>query len=274
MSYPTILIGVDAPGAWVPRLPLALELAKASQGRLIGALINPPPFMPASLGEGAAYAGPEIMDAQLEANEERLSEVQKAFLAATRDSGVPVTFMSIEGDAGDGLAELARLADLTIIGQSGGEGLDIITAETADRVVMGAGGPVLVLPRHQTPSSLPASWLVAWNNSKESARAILGAMPFLKLAQRVVLVAAGEEFHESVDFAADRLRGHGIEPDVQKLPAASGEIGDVLSDTARTLGLEGIVMGAYGRSRLSELIMGGATLHIVRHAQVPVLFNG
>jgi nucleotide-binding universal stress UspA family protein len=38
-------------------------------------------------------------------------------------------------------------------------------------------------------------------------------------------------------------------------------------------GADLLVMGAYGRSRLSELVLGGATRHILQHMTLPVLFS-
>jgi nucleotide-binding universal stress UspA family protein len=244
------------------------------EARLIGILANPLPFMPTALGEGAAYAGPEIMQAQEEANAARTTRLQDRFAEVTASARVPCLFVTETGAPGDVVGGHARVADLTIVGQSHGEGLEALAMEHAEEIVVGAGGPVLVLPRSAPPSpDFGRSWLVAWDGGKEAARALAFALPFLQQADRVVLVAAGEEYHASADAAALRLAGHGIEVELEKLDEPEGSIGELLLTIASTKQCTAMVMGAYGHSRFRELVMGGATITIVRDARIPVLFS-
>ena len=73
---------------------------------------------------------------------------------------------------------------------------------------------------------------------------------------------------------AAALTRHGIKPTVRT--SAAGDIGvgdELLSRLADTAGADMLVMGAYGHSRFSELVFGGATRHIARHMTVPTLFS-
>ena len=85
------------------------------------------------------------------------------------------------------------------------------------------------------------------------------ALPLLTTAQKVVLLAVGDEAAASVPAAARRLRRHGVEPQVETLADPDGSIGELLLTVARTKGCDGIVVGAYGHARLRELVLGGAT---------------
>ena len=49
--------------------------------------------------------------------------------------------------------------------------------------------------------------------------------------------------------------------------------GEALLEAARDVGADLLVMGAYGRSRFSEWALGGATRHVLTHAQMPVLMR-
>jgi nucleotide-binding universal stress UspA family protein len=51
------------------------------------------------------------------------------------------------------------------------------------------------------------------------------------------------------------------------------EVGDVILSAAADVSADLIVMGAYGRSRLRELVLGGATHDIFRRMTVPVLMS-
>jgi nucleotide-binding universal stress UspA family protein len=274
MAYRTILVGLDDSDSVTERAAFALALAERMEARLIGILANPPPFMPTALGEGAAYAGPEIMEAQEEANEARTTRLRARFAAVTGSAKVPCLFVTEEGAPGDVVSGYARIADLTIVGQSHGEGLEALTMEHAEQIVVGAGGPVLVLPRATPPDpGFGRSWLIAWDGGKEAARALAFALPFLQQAERVVLVAAGEEYHASADAAALRLAGHGVQVEMEKLDEPEGSIGELLMTIASTKQCTAMVMGAYGHSRFRELITGGATITIVRDSRIPVLFS-
>lgn len=274
MAYRTILVGLDDSDSMPGRASFALALAERLDARLIGLLVNPPPFLPTALGEGAAYAGPEIMEAQEEANAQRSQRIQALFEAAAAQSEAECVFFCEEGDPGEVVAGHARIADLTIVGQSHGDGLEAIAMEHAEQIVVGAGGPVLVLPRSGTVSQdFSRSWLVAWDGGREAARALAAALPFLQAAERVVLVAAGEEYHASADAAGQRLARHGVRVDVEKLSEPEGGIGALLLTIADTKQCGAMVMGAYGHSRFREMIMGGATIKIIRDARIPVLFS-
>jgi nucleotide-binding universal stress UspA family protein len=274
MAYRTILVGLDESGSMAERAAFALTLAERMDARLVGILANPPPFMPSALGEGAAYAGPEIMQAQQDANAARSTRLRETFAKVTSAAKVPCLFVTEEGSPGEVVAGYARVADLTIVGQSHGEGLEAIAMEHAEEIVVGAGGPVLVLPRSVPVSrDFARSWLVAWDGGKEAARALAFALPFLQEADRVVLVAAGEEYHASADAAGQRLSAHGVKVEMEKLDEPEGSIGELLLAIASTKQCTAMVMGAYGHSRFRELIMGGATITIVRDAPIPVLFS-
>lgn len=274
MTYRTILVGLDESDGMAGRAAFALALAERLDAKLVGILVNPVPFLPTAMGEGAAYAGPEIMQAQEEANAARSKRLGAAFSQATASAKVECRFMVEEGSPGDIVASHARAVDLTIVGQSRGEGLEAITMEHAEQIVVGAGGPVLVLP-HGRPVSqdFGRNWLVAWDGGKEAARALAFALPFLKAAERVVLVAAGEEYHASAEAAVQRLAAHGVKAELENLSEPEGSIGELLLTIASTKQSTAMVMGAYGHSRFRELVMGGATITIVRDAPIPVLFS-
>jgi nucleotide-binding universal stress UspA family protein len=50
-------------------------------------------------------------------------------------------------------------------------------------------------------------------------------------------------------------------------------VGDELLSRSADLGADLLVMGAYGHSRMRELVFGGATRDIARHMTIPTLFS-
>jgi nucleotide-binding universal stress UspA family protein len=177
-----------------------------------------------------------------------------------------------EGDPGDLIAEAARGADLTLAAQAGGAGLDALGPHPIDHVILSAGGPVLMLPRTGWGEPVGRRAVVAWNGSREAARALKDALPFLVTAETVTLVGAGEDAAASLDVAAALLKRHAAP--VRTKPVEAGHrAGAALLEAAAAEGADLLVMGAYGHSRLREIVLGGATREVSRDARIPVLFS-
>jgi nucleotide-binding universal stress UspA family protein len=117
--------------------------------------------------------------------------------------------------------------------------------------------------------------IVAWNASREAARAVADAMPILDGAREVeVFIASDNDIGDlpGADIAAHLAR-HGIDVTVYETPANNVSIGDALLNRASETGADMIVMGGYGRSRFREFVLGGVTRHMLQHMTVPVLMS-
>ena len=111
--------------------------------------------------------------------------------------------------------------------------------------------------------------IVAWDKSRPAARSISDAMPLLQKAKHVrLLTVFGEKSINSagsgVEFAR-HLGLHGVSVVVDEVDAGGRTIGEVLQDQVKIREVDMIVMGAYGRSRLREFILGGATKSMLTH---------
>ena len=115
--------------------------------------------------------------------------------------------------------------------------------------------------------------IAGWNGSREAARALHEALPFLCGAQRVVLCAIGKEAARDLEAAVAMLKRHGAPVEAQAIDQPDGDAGEALLAQAAALGSDLLVMGTYGHARLRELVFGGATRHVLRAATLPVLFG-
>ncbi|MBE9552893.1 MAG: universal stress protein, partial [Proteobacteria bacterium] len=117
--------------------------------------------------------------------------------------------------------------------------------------------------------------LVAWNGSREAARAVSDAMPILEAADSIEVFAVEPRGIGDIPGAdiAQHLARHGLKTDAAKTAGLDIEVGDVLLNQVADGGADLIVMGAYGHSRMRELVLGGATRHILGHMTVPVLLS-
>jgi nucleotide-binding universal stress UspA family protein len=269
MAYRTILVALTGDGGLEARLQSAQALARRFDALLVGMHVVPPPFIPIADGEAVTYVLPELIEAQRKANQEVKERVHAAFQRIC-GTGPSVVWQEAEGDRQRLLAEAARTADLVLAAKGDAEGMD--TSGLVEQLAMAAGVPALMLPP-DTSEAIGTRIIAGWNGSREAARAVHEALPFLCGAERVILCAVGAEAARSLDEAAAMLKRHGAAVQAQPIDEPDGDAGAILLAQAAAHGADLLVIGTYGHARLRELVFGGATRHVLRHATLPVLFG-
>jgi nucleotide-binding universal stress UspA family protein len=146
-----------------------------------------------------------------------------------------------------------------------------------ERLALESGRPVVVVPYIGRYPNIGRNIVIAWKAARESARAVFDALPLLSAAQAVQILEVKERDDTRPALTADTsiavaLSRHGIRSTVRSTVAGDIGIGDEILSRLSDLGADLLVMGAYGHSRMREMIFGGATRHIFRHMTVPVLF--
>ncbi len=174
------------------------------------------------------------------------------------------------------LARRARFADLVVLPRPYGDGRNAIDPMVVEACLFQAAVPVLVLPPAATPAA--GCIVVGWDDSAEAMAAVRAALPFLVRAQRVSLAIVGPNRHDSDQAEpgseiARLLSRHGVPVEVALLPQTLPRVSEVLCRHASDIGADMIVMGAYGHSRFSEAILGGATRHMLESAELPVFLS-
>ena len=172
------------------------------------------------------------------------------------------------------LADLSRLNDLVILPAPQRGSADHSALNTA---VFDGGKPVVALPPDGKPLRFLERVMVAWDFSREAARALSDAMPLLTRARDVhVITIEGEKRISSSCGAADLenyLRAHKVNFRADSFVIGSETMAECLLRHAKDLDADLLVMGAYGHSRLRELVLGGATRGVLREPPLPVLFS-
>jgi len=135
-----------------------------------------------------------------------------------------------------------------------------------------SGRPVLIVPQKKL-KSLGKRVLIAWNQSAEAMRAITAALPIMQNSDEVTIFSAGPEaaLGPKSRQVAEYLKAWGVDARVKRTRRdnAEKEIMNAYRDARADL----LVMGAYSRSRLRELVFGGATQHMLKDANIPVLMH-
>jgi len=298
MGYKTILVHADEAPHSGARILLAAELALQQGAHVIGvATTGISRFL--YQGEAVDERDPNLAR-HLDVLRERASHALAEFTPRLRHVGVQSFEQRVlDDEPGAGISLLARHADLVVIGQSDPRqrGPDV-PAE----VLSGAGRPVLILPHASRASSaiavdsagvaspgapLPGRHiLVAWNASREAARALADALPFLHRAESVHVAifdadarpgAYGEPPGAEVQAWLER---HGVRAQIvleqterQGLLKRPGNTGEALLAMAGARDCDLLVMGAYGHSRFRESLLGGVTRSVLDAMTLPVLLS-
>jgi nucleotide-binding universal stress UspA family protein len=125
----------------------------------------------------------------------------------------------------------------------------------------------------------PRRAMLAWDGSREAARAVHDALPLLRLAEEaIVLIVDARDLGARVgpqpgaDVAA-HLTHHEVRTRVKQVRSDRLGIGELILAQAGEEGADLLVMGGYGHSRLREMLLGGVTRHMLEHTTVPVLFS-
>ena len=186
-------------------------------------------------------------------------------------AGATASFSSVTGREEDLVAQLARLADLTVVPHPEA-GDDVSSSDALHAVLFDSGRPVLIAPQVAL-QSIGTRIAVAWNGTAESAAAVQAALPWMQRAEAVRVLSADEYQRRGpgAPALAQYLDLHGIHPEIAQFRPLEREVGRGLLAAAQEFGADMLVMGAYSHSRLRQLILGGVTRHVLENARLPVL---
>ncbi len=175
------------------------------------------------------------------------------------------------GSLVDVIEEYAADATLIVIGKRGESAYfaKMHLGANLERVIRGCRHPVFVTSRAFKPIE---HMLIAFDGGPSARKAVEYATsrPLLK-GLKCDLLAVGEptrSIEKDLAGATDRLRGGGYEVETEHL---SGTPEDIIADYVKKRSVDLLVMGAYGHSRIRQLIVGSTTTQMVRTCLVPVL---
>jgi nucleotide-binding universal stress UspA family protein len=280
MSYKDLLVVLNSEPSVRERVDLAAALAERFAAHLVGLYPLPMPEAPRHVG----YYDPALLDPFLAEWRRRArqeaSNVRAAFEHAASLRGVSAEWREIPAGPEADPALHARYADLAILGQLDPDrGDSELTKPRPEQVALVSGRPVLVVPYAGHFDSIGRRVLVAWNASREAARAVSDAMPLLAAAELVTVLTIdpreGPNGHGEIPGAdiSLHLARRGVKAETDRTVSAGLPVGEVMLSRAADLGADLIVMGAYGHSRARELLLGGATRSLLRSMTVPVLMS-
>lgn len=277
MGYKTILVHLSDKHRAEAVLTPAIELASRFGSHLVGVHIySSMPAPPIPIPFAAQVLGGIAAGAQEDADTIAATFVRRtargAFVSEWHLLKVPhVDLASVVMDRG-------RASDLIVAGQADPDWDLAPLLDFPERLALEGGRPVLVIPHASQGRPVGRNVVIAWKPTRESARAVFDALPLLKAAESVHILEIKEKSDRAAALTPDTsiaaaLGRHGIKPTIHSSVGTDSSVGDEILSRVADLGGDLLVMGAYGHSRMRELVFGGATRSIARHMTVPTLFS-
>jgi len=259
-------------------IDFAAQLSQEHLAHLTGVFAWPPL---ANEGSAAYVRGKAILDliAGLDAEVSRREKtLRDTFEKAASGRGLQAEWRVVRHLLAEDMVVHARYADLAIVGRPDSAGHDAIPLDLPRTLVLASGRPVLLVPPDSSMST-GRRVLVGWNAGREATRAVADALPFLARAEAVEVLVVDHERHMTdhgeepgADIARHLVR-HGVRVDVRRMASGGEEVGRLIFSRASAFGADLVVMGAYGHSRLTEFVFGGATRTALHEARLPVLMS-
>jgi nucleotide-binding universal stress UspA family protein len=275
MAYKTILLCLTE----IDRLPQLVaagrKLGADHDAHVTGLYVIPGIQVYPNAGLAAV---PDVYDGNRKFYLEQKAKVRADFEKAMKADGLSFGFEEVDAATpmlSTAVIEHCRDADLLVVSavdanESTGPEYDFV-----QRLVIGAGRPVLVLPHSGKAELNFAEALVGWDGGREAARAAFDAIPLLKKAKRVKIARVDEPHRGQMGGAdiAEGLARHKIKIEIINVASDGMNAGETLLRAAKDHGAGLLVMGAYGHSRFAEFVFGGATRHVINNIDVPVLMS-
>jgi nucleotide-binding universal stress UspA family protein len=254
----------------------AVSIAEAFRAHLAAVAFSYEPIIPPTITGGipASY-----IEEQREQSEKAAKDAIAAFDTAARRAGISYESRMMSSSVAGGsdlFGRIARRFDLSVVGQADP---DQVAPEelVAEGALFSSGRPVVVVPYIQKAPLKLDRVLVAWDGSRNAARAVADAMPLLARAGTIDVVIVANDRGKSDEIPgadiAQHLARHDLKVELRRIVSPETDIASTLLSHIADTDVDFIVMGGYGHSRLREFIYGGVTRSILESMTVPALMS-
>lgn len=279
MAYRTLVLHLTNEARARTLVEASIGVARQHEAHLIGLYVIP------SVEIHVAAEVPvttDILSAQREFYTEQAGRIRAIFDKATQADGLSCEWRTVDAtgtSVTDAVMAHGRCADLIVCGQSDPANDPASLYRAGEEVMMASGRPVLFIPTAGSFPSIGTNVTLAWNGSREAARAAFDAVPMLQKARQVRILAVNPD---DTDLHGTNLPGselaaalarHGVKCEAAHSVASDIGVGDELLSRLADRGSDLLVMGGFGHSRFREFVFGGATRSILGHMTVPVLMS-
>lgn len=290
VSISTILVGASGGSSSNGAIDLACRIALRFGSHIEGFHVKADPrdLVPFSDGGISMAASGDFFDKFVADVDSLAAKTRTSFQSAVERHGVvwapeppsapppkaaaSAAWREEKGNGPALLARRARFFDLIVLGRSD-RVVDQPHSDAVEQTLLHSGRSVILAPAEAQPE-FGASIVIGWNGSPEAVRAMTAALPFLAHARQAVVVTIGDKHVESAGSALEYLGWRGINAKRRHVSTLAGvSPGEHLLASARDVGADLLVMGAYGRTPWRETLFGGATHDVAKASLLSLLLS-
>lgn len=277
MAIKDLLVAYQGDEGSQTALDFALQMARKYEAAVTAAHVEAPQRYESDVRR---WIGDDFFETMRQAERDAVKKIESVFREQTTAAeGVPATdWIALEGAPSLLLARLSRYFDILVTGQFEGAIRHGGRALQPEDLIVRSGKPVVMVPQRYEVRPFKEEAVVAWDGSRSAARALADAMQILETKRRLdVVTVAGDGGADKLGQSGDHdilahLRRHGI--DARHVPLKkSGSVGRTILGYCGETRPDVLVMGAFGRAKLGNLLFGGVSQYILEHQTVPVLMS-
>jgi nucleotide-binding universal stress UspA family protein len=252
------------------RLAAVETIAGVFDSHVIGLFLNAVPSM---APVDAAGPGAALLDEAREFGDGVEAELAKRLSRLNRSTEIHRIDV-LADDLASTASREARGADAFVALRPNGAPQE--PEHLVEGVLFGSGRHLFLVPDGRAPTAPFDRILIAWNGSRESARALAEAMPYLYKAKATTVMVVDEgcpvELQALIGTdAVNHLQRHGIDASLRRVRDRKHDVAAALVEEAERSKADLMVMGGYGHSRLREMLLGGVTYDLLHQAPVPLV---
>ncbi|MEI2386317.1 universal stress protein [Breoghania sp. JC706] len=253
---------------------VAIDLAGKTEAHVTGLALAYNPVMPGYL---IAPMPADYLEQARKQSEDDAKAALKDYETAAERNGVKYESRVVQmagGGAADPFIAQCRLSDLIVMGQYDAERGDAIGEVLIEAALFDSGVPVMIVPYAGKPKFSADHVMIAWDGSATAVHAIRSSLALLQLAGKitVVMVDRGQRRDgEPGAEVATYLARHGFNVNLETVASPDTSVSDALLNFVSDNGVDMVVMGGYGHSRMREFVLGGATYGMLQSMTVPVV---
>lgn len=270
MTLSNIMVSLDASSSTSARVRLACSLARRFDAKLTGVAAQDP--LPISIYGKGSYLDKHIIERAAANAREELGKQQAVFQEITGGYSKAQLRLYDREPLGCVISESARCDLLVARGLDDGNSGDIVQALSPAEIILRAGRPVLITPSQLDDLPLRCA-VIAWKDTREARRAVTDAMPLLKSANRVLLLTvASTETATNAEAIEAYLKSHDVPCERAELPETT-HVAETVTGFARDEAADLVVAGAYGHSKMRELVFGSLTYELLTSLRTSCLYS-
>ncbi len=270
MGYKTILAVLDSQKNAKPITDFAVALARQFSAHVVGLRAEILPTVP--LIAPMEIPDPTAMEMLQQAAEAETSKIAAVFRGIAESEGISFewrSFVSSASYSSESVLECTRASDLILAVQNE-PGFSNDNSADLETLLFESGRPVLLVPHVLSAPKPIRRVLIAWNGSKEAARATFDALPFLKQAESVEILSIDPPGMPrqapalaGADLAAALAR-HDVNVTLTTEEKGDLSVAAIIENRLSDDSIDLLVMGGYGHSRWWEMLFGGVTRNVLQ----------